>query len=152
MFKRPPSWDFARSRSGSASSFRFEVCLIHRQPTWVNPLSCTNTNKEKWEVGSVPKKGGKTPYQKEGASQKKGKAKPWEMSHNQNPVLQWRIRKAAATISGWDCPLPTFIYPGFEHVAHMQGSNPLRAPCCSGSRLRMDRLVENSQGPVHADH
>ena len=42
------------------------------------------------------------------------------MSRNQNPALKWstrnhasRIKKAAAAISGWDCPLPTFIYPGF---------------------------------------
>ena len=25
-----------------------------------------------------------------------------------------RIKKAAAAISGWDCPLLTFIYPGFD--------------------------------------
>ena len=25
-----------------------------------------------------------------------------------------RIKKAAAIISGWDCPLLTFIYPGFD--------------------------------------
>ena len=43
------------------------------------------------------------------------------MSHNRNPVLKLptqnhasRIKKAAATISGWDCPLLTFIYPGFH--------------------------------------
>ena len=44
-----------------------------------------------------------------------------QLSYNQNPVLKWstqnhasRIKKAAATISGWDCPLLAFIYPGFD--------------------------------------
>ena len=44
-----------------------------------------------------------------------------QLSHNQSPVLKWstqnhasRIKKAAATISGWDCSLLTFIYLGFD--------------------------------------
>ena len=37
---------------------------------------------------------------------------------NPGPCKELRRRKSA-TISGWDCPLLTFIYPGFEHVAHV---------------------------------
>ena len=63
------------------------------------------------------------------------------MSHNQNPVLKWstqnrasRIKKAAATISGWDCPLLTFIYPGFEQVAQMEWDRTnMKAPGLGGA-------------------
>ena len=45
------------------------------------------------------------------------------MSQNQNPVLKWftqnhvRTYKGSATTFGWDCPLLTFIYPGFDCVS-----------------------------------
>ena len=52
------------------------------------------------------------------------KAAAENLGHNQNrPVLKWAYsqnhasklrRRISATISGWDCPLPTFIYPGFD--------------------------------------
>ena len=29
-------------------------------------------------------------------------------------MLQELERRMSATISGWDCPLPTFIYPAFD--------------------------------------
>ena len=46
------------------------------------------------------------------------------MSHNQNPVLTMVYpepckelrRRISAAISGWDCSLLTFTYPGVEHV------------------------------------
>ena len=37
-----------------------------------------------------------------------------------------RTKKAAAAIYGWDRPLLTFIYPGFEQVAQVK---KLNAPC-----------------------
>ena len=44
------------------------------------------------------------------------------------PMLQ-ELRRISATPSGWDCPLLTFICPGFEQVAHIpfEGSAFLRA-------------------------
>ena len=42
------------------------------------------------------------------------------VSQNQSPVINGlprtrkRIKKAAAAICGWDCPLPAFIFPGFD--------------------------------------
>ena len=58
------------------------------------------------------------------------------LSHNQHPVLKWstqnhasRIKKAAAAIYGWDCPLLTFIYLGLDcgSVAP-QGPSSHRSP------------------------
>ena len=54
------------------------------------------------------------------------------MCHNQNPVLKWSIPRTilqelrmriSATISGWDCPLLTFIYPGFDCGSHVLNAN-----------------------------
>ena len=49
------------------------------------------------------------------------KTQRFRLSHNQNrsvlndiPVSRQRIKKGAAPIYGWDCPLLTFIYPGFD--------------------------------------
>ena len=60
------------------------------------------------------------------------------MSHNHNKVLEWstqnhasRIKKAAAAI-GWDCPLLTFTYPGFDCESHGRGSTPMVPFCLVG--------------------
>ena len=47
------------------------------------------------------------------------------MSHNQNPVLKCKElrRRISAAISGWDCPLLTFIYPGFDCGSHVFGGS-----------------------------
>ena len=67
------------------------------------------------------------------------------LRHNQTPPLilvdpepcKEIPRRISATIYGWDCPLLTFIYQGFEHVAHLamvqtpagHGHGILGSPC-----------------------
>ena len=49
------------------------------------------------------------------------------MTHNQNPVHKWstqthvETKKAAAAIYGWDRPLLTFTYQGFDCGSHVRG-------------------------------
>ena len=81
-------------------------------------------------------------------------------SHNQNPVPKWLTQnhvrnKAAAAVSGWDCPLLTFVYPGFDcgplgierilacnQACGQAALRPLRAHrttrACQGSRTLLE--------------
>ena len=60
----------------------------------------------------------------------KWKRNKTDLSHNQNPVLQWltqnhasRIKKADIRSYLWqgDCPVLTFIYPGLGLLSHPKG-------------------------------
>ena len=50
-----------------------------------------------------------------------------------------RIKKAAAAIYGWDCPLLTFTYPGFDFDS--LGSSEGKAPAEGWSRSGQPKVA-----------
>ena len=58
------------------------------------------------------------------------------------------FKKAAAAIYGWDCPLPTVIYPGFDCGSHGEGSKAAFTSdsCRPSRRMRCTRMWHMCEG------
>ena len=78
------------------------------------------------------------------------------MSHNQNPVFKWSTQKTCTELRRrpplfWlDCPLVTFIYPGFDSGSFSCSKLFSLAP--RGTCLPFGRKLREARGTSHLPH